>query len=73
MERTKFRTMIKPGDSLHYRTEVLALNEAGGKIQATARRDDKLVTSTEMVFAFKYMDDPLLDAKRQQLMDVWRQ
>ena len=73
LERTKFRTMIKPGDSLLYRTEVIALNEAGGKIRATARRDDKLVTSTEMVFAFNYMDDPLLDAKRKQLMDVWRQ
>jgi len=73
LERTKFRTMIKPGDSLLYRTEVIALNEAGGKIRATARRDDKRVTSTEMVFAFNYMDDPLLDAKRKQLMDVWRQ
>jgi hypothetical protein len=58
---------------LHYRTEVIALNEAGGKIKATARRDDKPVTSTEMVFAFKYMDDPLLDTKRKHLMEVWRQ
>ena len=73
LERTKFRTMIQPGDSLHYRTEVVSLNEAGGKIKATARRDDKLVTSTEMVFAFKYMDDPLLDTKRKHLMEVWRQ
>jgi 3-hydroxymyristoyl/3-hydroxydecanoyl-(acyl carrier protein) dehydratase len=73
LERTKFRTMIKPGDSLHYHTEVMALNEAGGKIKASARRDGKLVTSTEMMFAFKYMDDPLLDAKRKQLMEVWMQ
>jgi 3-hydroxyacyl-[acyl-carrier-protein] dehydratase len=73
LERTKFRTMIKPGDSLHYHTEVMSLNEAGGKIKASARRDGKLVTSTEMVFAFKYMDDPLLDAKRKQLMEVWMQ
>ncbi|MCX6879892.1 MAG: 3-hydroxyacyl-[acyl-carrier-protein] dehydratase FabZ [Verrucomicrobia bacterium] len=73
LERTKFRTMIKPGDSLLYRTEVMALNEAGGKIKATARRDDQPVTSTQMVFAFKAMDDPLLDTKRKHLMDVWRQ
>jgi len=73
LERTKFRSMIKPGDSLHYRTEVMSINEAGGKILATARRNDKPVTSTEMVFAFNYLDDPLLDAKRKQLMEVWRQ
>ena len=73
LERTKFRTMVKPGDSLLYRTEVLSLNEAGGKINATARRGDKLVTSTEMVFAFNYLDDPLLDEKRKQLMEIWRQ
>lgn len=73
LERTKFRAMIKPGDSLLYRTEVLALNEVGGKIKATARRDDRLVTATEMVFAFKTIDDPLLDAKRRHLMEVWTQ
>jgi 3-hydroxymyristoyl/3-hydroxydecanoyl-(acyl carrier protein) dehydratase len=73
LERTKFRTMTHPGDSLIYRAEVMALNEAGGKIKTSARRGDKLVTSTEMVFAFKYLDDPLLDNKRKHLMDVWRQ
>jgi 3-hydroxymyristoyl/3-hydroxydecanoyl-(acyl carrier protein) dehydratase len=73
LERTKFRAMIKPGDSLRYRTEVTGLNEAGGKIKATARLADKRVTATEMTFAFNYLDDPMLDRKRRQLMAVWRQ
>lgn len=72
LERTKFRTMIKPGDSLRYRTEVIALNEAGGKIKATATRDGNPVTTTEMTFAFKYLDDPQLDVKRAHLMEIWR-
>jgi 3-hydroxymyristoyl/3-hydroxydecanoyl-(acyl carrier protein) dehydratase len=72
LERTKFRTMIKPGDSLCYRTEVTALNEAGGRIKATATHDGKPVTATEMTFAFKYLDDPLLDEKRGRLMEIWR-
>jgi 3-hydroxyacyl-[acyl-carrier-protein] dehydratase len=72
LERVKFRAMVRPGDSLVYQAEVLSLNEAGGKIKAAARRADKLVTSTEMVFAFKYIEDPLLDEKRKQLMAVWR-
>ena len=71
LERTKFRALVKPGDTLHYRAEVTSLNEAGGKVRATARRGETVVTSTEMVFAFKYVDDPLLDEKRGQLLGLW--
>ena len=71
LERTKFRTLIKAGDTLHYRTEVKSINEAGGKVKATASLGKKVVTSTEMVFAFKYVDDPLLDEKRRRLMKLW--
>jgi len=71
LERTKFRALVKPGDTLLYRTEVTSLNEAGGKVKATASRGSTLVTSTEMVFAFKYVDDPLLDEKRRRLMELW--
>ena len=71
LERTKFRTLVKPGDTLLYRTEVTSLNEAGGKVKATASRGKTVVTSTEMVFAFKYVDDPLLDEKRRRLLALW--
>jgi 3-hydroxyacyl-[acyl-carrier-protein] dehydratase len=71
LERTKFRTLVKPGDTLLYRTEVKSVNEAGGKVKATASRGKTVVTSTEMVFGFKYVDDPLLDEKRRQLMKLW--
>jgi 3-hydroxyacyl-[acyl-carrier-protein] dehydratase len=71
LERTKFRAMVKPGETLRYRVELLSVNEAGGKLKATARRGDTVVTSTAMVFAFKYLDDPLLDEKRQRLMELW--
>jgi 3-hydroxyacyl-[acyl-carrier-protein] dehydratase len=71
LERTKFRALVKPGETLLYRAEVLAVNEAGGKAKATAWRGTTLVTSTEMVFGFKYVSDPLLDAKRKRLMEMW--
>lgn len=73
LERTKFRSLVKPGDTLHYLAEVVSLNEAGGKAKAEARRDGMVITSTEMVFAFKYVDDPKLDEKRRHLMDIWMQ
>jgi len=71
LERTKFRTLVKPGEVLLYRVELASLNEAGGKVKATASRGETLVTSTEMTFAFKYVDDPLLDEKRRRLMQIW--
>jgi 3-hydroxyacyl-[acyl-carrier-protein] dehydratase len=71
LERTKFRALVKPGDTLRYRVEVRSVNEAGGKAIARALRGDSLVTSTEMMFAFKYVEDEQLDAKRDRLMKIW--
>jgi 3-hydroxyacyl-[acyl-carrier-protein] dehydratase len=71
LERTKFRALVKPGDTLLYRSEVVSVNEAGGKVKASALRAKSLVTSTEMLFAFKYVEDPQLDAKRSRLMEIW--
>jgi len=71
LERTKFRDMVRPGDTLTYRAEVVSVNETGGKARVQAVRDGRPVTETEMVFAFKYVDDPKLDEKRRALMAVW--
>jgi 3-hydroxyacyl-[acyl-carrier-protein] dehydratase len=71
LERTKFRSLVKPGDTLVYRAEMFSVNEAGGKVKVSALRDGSLVTSTEMVFAFKYVDDPQLDERRRRLMEIW--
>jgi 3-hydroxyacyl-[acyl-carrier-protein] dehydratase len=71
LERTKFRLLVKPGDTLVYRVEMVSVNEAGGKVKALAVREGALVASTEMVFAFKYVEDPQLDEKRRRLMEIW--
>ncbi len=71
LERVKFRDMVKPGESLVYRTEIISLNEISGKTKVQAFRQEKLIASTEMVFSFKYVDDPKLDEKRQGLMKIW--
>jgi 3-hydroxyacyl-[acyl-carrier-protein] dehydratase len=71
LERTKFRDMVKPGDTLTYTAEVASIHSAGGKARVRARREDRLVAETEMVFAFKDVDDPKLDEKRRALMAIW--
>jgi len=71
LERTKFRALVKPGDTLQYQAELVSLNETGGKIIAVASRGGTVVTSTEMVFAFKYLEDPVMEEKRRRLMELW--
>ncbi len=71
LERTKFRRLVRPGDTLNYRTEVVSVTEAGGKASVEALLDGVTVVTTAMVFAFKYVDDPLLERKRQDLMRIW--
>ena len=73
LERTKFRGLVKPGDTLTYQTEVTALNENGGKVSVQAISDGRQVVTSGMVFAFKYIEDPLLNEKRQTLMKLWMQ
>ena len=73
LERTKFRDLVRPGDTLTYKTEVVAVNENGGKVSVQAMRDGEAVVTSGMVFAFKYIDDPLLNEKRQALMKLWMQ
>ena len=71
LERTKFRAIVRPGDVVHYRAEVIAVNESGGKARAMATRDDTLVAATELVFRFSQEEDPLLGEKRRKLMELW--
>jgi 3-hydroxyacyl-[acyl-carrier-protein] dehydratase len=71
LERTKFREPIRPGDSLTYATRVVSVNTNGAKVTAQASRNGQVVATTGMVFAFKYIDDPMLEAKRAALMKLW--
>jgi 3-hydroxyacyl-[acyl-carrier-protein] dehydratase len=71
LERTKFRQMIRPGDSLHYRAAVTSLTPEGGKAAVEATCDGRLAVSSAMLFAFQYVDDPLLDRRRAELLKTW--
>jgi len=71
LERTKFREMARPGDSLIYRSEVVSLNKSGGKVNATAFCDGRTIVTTAMGFVFKTVDDPALEKTRSQLIKTW--
>jgi 3-hydroxyacyl-[acyl-carrier-protein] dehydratase len=71
LERTKFREIAHPGDTLNYRTQIVSINKNGGKVTATASCDGRTIVTTGMVFAFKYVDDPTLEIKRSELLKIW--
>jgi 3-hydroxyacyl-[acyl-carrier-protein] dehydratase len=73
LERTKFRDMVRPGDTLRYRVEVTSLNADEGKAAAQAFCGDRTVATTGMVFAFTQTDDPTIDARRSALLKTWMQ
>jgi len=73
LEQTKFRAIVRPGDVLHFRAEVISASETGGKVRATATRGESLVAATEIGFDFRLVDDPLLDEKRRKLLELWMQ
>lgn len=73
VERTKFRQMVYPGDTLSYHTRISSLNELGGKVSVEAHRGEQLIATSGMVFGFKQVDDPKLDARRQELLRTWGQ
>ena len=73
LERTKFRDMVRPGDTLLYRAEVISVNPSGGKASVQASVSGRTVATTAMLFAFKYLDDPQLESRRAALMATWLQ
>jgi 3-hydroxyacyl-[acyl-carrier-protein] dehydratase len=71
LERTKFREIACPGDTLTYQAQIVSINKNGGKVTATAFCDGRTIVTTGMVFAFKYIDDPTLESKRSELIKTW--
>jgi hypothetical protein len=52
---------------------VTSVNPEGGKVSARASLADEVVVTTGMVFAFKYVDDPMLETRRAALLKTWMQ
>ncbi len=71
LERSKFRDMVRPGDTLRYRADVISVNEDGGKVSVEASRDERVVATSGMTFAFMRVADPGLDEKRRALLRLW--
>ena len=71
IERAKFRQLVKPGDRLEYRAEILSSNESSGRAQVTAYVAGERVADCTLLFTLHPVDNPSLDARRNELLALW--
>lgn len=72
IDKTKFREISIPGDTLIYTARVLAFNEAGGKVEVQAWKNEKTIVKTTMNFVFREIQDPYLMRDRDRLLELWK-
>ncbi|MGC4005323.1 MAG: hypothetical protein QM811_20250 [Pirellulales bacterium] len=64
LTKAKFHFAAVPGDTLIYRTEILAMHEDGAMVSATAHVGERLLCEAEISFAYlsgKLAQQPLFD------------
>ena len=71
VEKAKFRRVVRPGDTLEYRAEIISANESGGKAKVSAYVGEERVTDCVLVFSLHPITDPSLDARRAELLSLW--
>lgn len=72
IDKTKFREVTVPGDTLVYSARVRAFNESGGKVEVQAEKQGRAIVSTTMNFVFREITDPYLLRDRDRLLELWK-
>lgn len=68
--KAKFRGFTRPGDLITMRAEVLARREESAKVKVVGTRGEDRVCEAELLYVFLQIDDPLLEASRNEFLDI---
>jgi 3-hydroxymyristoyl/3-hydroxydecanoyl-(acyl carrier protein) dehydratase len=68
--KAKFRDFAKPGDRLSLRAEILSRHEDSAMVRVVGAREEKKVCQGELLFVFLKIEDPALEAARNQYLDI---
>ena len=69
--KAKFRDFARPGDLIRMRAELLSRHEQSAKVRVKGTRgDNERVCEAELLYVFLRIEDPLLEASRNQFLDV---
>jgi 3-hydroxymyristoyl/3-hydroxydecanoyl-(acyl carrier protein) dehydratase len=70
MVKAKFREMVLPGDTLKLRADVLSVHEEAAQVRCSCSCEDGLRCEAELTYVILRIDDPTLQASRDQFLDV---
>ena len=71
IDRARFRRIVRPGDKLELAAETILAREEGGQIKGKATVDGELVASAELGFAFARVTNPVVLARRREVLNIW--
>lgn len=71
VDRAKFRQVVRPGDRVELEATGLAVSEDGGRVRGKAYVDGKLVAEAELGYAFARVTNPIVIARRREVLSVW--
>jgi 3-hydroxymyristoyl/3-hydroxydecanoyl-(acyl carrier protein) dehydratase len=71
IDRARFRRIVRPGDKLELEAETILAREEGGQIKGKATVDGELVASAELGFAFARVTNPVVLARRREVLNIW--
>lgn len=70
MVKAKFREMVKPGDSLQLRADVLSIHEQAAQVRCVGTCNGASRCEAELTYVILHIDDPALQASRDHFLDV---
>jgi 3-hydroxyacyl-[acyl-carrier-protein] dehydratase len=73
VERAKFRSPARPGDSLEYRVEVVSVNDLGGSVRTEAFSGGKRIAEATLLYSFHEFENPILEERQNRLLALWKQ
>ena len=71
IDRARFRQVVRPGDVLTVEATALHVTEDGGRIKGAALLGAVLATECELTFAFARVTNPVVLAKRREILNIW--
>jgi 3-hydroxymyristoyl/3-hydroxydecanoyl-(acyl carrier protein) dehydratase len=68
--KAKFRDFVRPGDQLTLRCDVVSRRRGSALVRALGERQGKRVCEAELLYVELRIDDPALEASRNQFLEV---
>ena len=68
--KAKFREIVRPGDALRLRADVVSCHEDSALVRVAGTREGKRVCHAEMIYVFLRVDDARLERSRQDYIDL---